>query len=54
MVLVLCTSPHRDLSTREDLRLIPLTVSVVCFVQNISKFSETTEPTEAKFNVASP
>ena len=53
-VLVHCTSPHRDLSTRKVSSLIPLIVSVLCSGQKIRKLYETTGPTEAKFHVASP
>ena len=33
---------------------MPLIVTVLCSGQKIRKFSETTEPAEAKFHVASP
>ena len=44
---------HRDQSKREvQLIPLPLIVSVLCSGQNIRRFSETTGPTEAKFQVA--
>ena len=49
MIFVHCTSLHRDLSTSE----VNLIVSVLCSGQYISKFSETTGPTEV-FHMAPP
>ena len=48
-IIVLCTSSHRD-----RFKLLPLKVSLVCFRNGICKFSETTEPTEAKYHVIPP